>query len=213
MRIKIKTNHVNPLKDVFFPVEDDILFTVGRRTPKGVARGDACGMGHGILCEALLRVGDEKDYRPTSIKGHQHNFVQVVDPGCTKKERINELIGVKKMRDMNLISAGGFGNLDAMISQHPTQWSYPYSVNDMRKARAIPERSNFVWGYPEAAEDQGIDTFVDYTWQDMVAGKGANGPWQWTLLEVFPSGKTREILKVGEVPGSLIHDAVLISVG
>ena len=203
----------NPLKDVFFPVEDNILFTVGRRTDEGIARGDACGIEHGILCEALLRAGIEKDYRPTSVKGHQHIFTQVVNPTHTKKERANESIGVKRVSDMNLISAGGFGGLDAMISQHPTGWSYPYSVNNMKNARAIPERSNFVWGYPEVAEKQGIDISVDYTWQDMVAGKGGNGPWNWTLLEVFPSGETREILKIGEVPGSLIHDAVLISVG
>lgn len=44
-------------------------------------------------------------------------------------------------------------------------------------------------------------------------GREAKEPWQWTLLKVYPSGKTREILKVDEVPSDLLRDAVLITVG
>ena len=233
-------NTLNPLKDVFFPVKDDILFTVGRRTDEGVARGDACGIEHGKLCEALLCAGKDEDYHPMLVEGYQNTFVQMVSPESSKEDRANEQVGENfTVRDMNVISAGGIPNLDAMLSQHPTGLDYPYLVQSMRDARAIsgrsnyiwgypeatgmphsyhanraiPGRSNFAWGYPEAVEEQGINTSDGYTWQDMVSNKGATGPWQWTLLEVFPSGETREILKVGEVPGSLIHDAVLISVG
>ncbi len=208
-------NSENPLKDVFFPVKDNILFTVGRRTGKGVAKGDACSIEHGKLCDALLRAGKDEDYHCMPVEGYQNTFAQMVSPESSKEERTNEIVGGSfSVNDMNLISAGGFGNLDAMISQHPTGWDYPYLVKDMRDARTVPERSSFVWGYPEATEKQGYDVIPkSYTWQDMVAGKSSSGPWNWTLLEVFPSGETREILKVSEVPGSLIHDAVLISVG
>ena len=212
MRVKMKLEmDENPLKDVFFPVKKDILFTVGRRTDKGVARGDACCIEHGNLCEALLRAGEDEDYHFMPVKGYQNTFVQMVSPESSKEERADEMIGGNlTVKDMNGIFSGGFGNLDAMISQHPNGWNYFDPVGDMKEARAISGRSNFVWGYLEAAETKGIDISCDYTWQDMV---NSNEPWNWSLLEVFPSGETREILKVGEVPGSLIHDAVLISVG
>ncbi len=198
----------NPLKDFFFPREDDILFTVGKRTDEGVARGDACSIEHGKLCEALLRAGKDITYQLMPVDGGGKNvFAQVVNPSQTKNQRVGS------MKDMNGIFSGGFGNLDAMISQHPNGWDYPYLIKDMINARAIPGRSNFALGYPEAAKDHGIDISSDYTWQDMVAGKDSNGPWNWSLLKVFPSGKTREILTVDEVPASLIQDAVLISVG
>ena len=203
----------NPLKDFFFPGEDDIIFTVGKRTDKGVARGDVCGIKHGKLCEALLRAGKDEDYHAMLVKEYRNTFAQMVSPVSGKEERADELVGELTVRDMNGIFSGGISNLDAMLSQHPNGWDYPYPVNDMRKARAISGRSNFVWGYPEAAEEQGVDTSVDYTWQDIVAGKGSSGQWNWSLLKVFPSGKTREILTVDEVPASLIQDAVLISVG
>ena len=203
----------NLLKEVFFPVKDNILFTAGRRTDEGIARGDACGIEHVKLCEVLLRAGEDEDYHCFPIEGYQNTFIQMVSPESSKKERADEVVGENlTVRDMNGIFSGGFPNLDAIMSQHLTEWDYPYLVNDMRKARVIPNRSNLVWGYPEAVEEQGIIP-ADYTWSDMVSGKKARGPWNWSLLEVFPSGETREILKVGEVPGSLIHDAVLISVG
>jgi len=147
------------------------------------------------------------------VKGYQNTFIQMVNPESSKEERANEPVGELTVGDMNGIFSGGISNLDAMLSQHPTGWKYPYLVRDMRSARAIPGRSNFVWGYPEAAKEQEIDISVDYTWQDMVAGKESTGPWQWTLLKVFPGGKTREIVKVDEVPSALLKDAVLISVG
>ena len=197
----------NPLKEVFFPVEDDILFTVGRRTEEGVAEGDACGIEHGKLCKALLRAGKNENYHPMPVEGYEHSFAQVVNPTWIKQERAFETTG------MNGIFSGGFPNLDVMLAQHPTGWNYPYSVGEMRSARAIPGRSNLVWGYPEAAEEQGIDIAVDYFWQDMVTGQRPMGPWQWTLLKVFPSGKTRELLRADEVPSALLKDAVLISVG
>lgn len=203
----------NPLKDFFFPVGDDTLFTVGRRTNEGVASGDVCSIEYGKLCEALLRAGKDEDYHAMLVKEYRNTFAQMVSPISSKEERADELVGELTVRDMNGIFSGGISNLDAMLSQHPNGWDYPYPVNDMRKARAISGRSNFVWGYPEAAEEQGVDTSVDYTWQDIVAGKGSSGPWNWSLLKVFPSGKTREIFTVDEVPGSLIQDAVLISVG
>ena len=195
----------NPLKDVFFSVKDNILFTVERRTDEGVARDDACGIEYEKLCKALLRAGKDENYQPMFVNGEGENvFAQVVNPRQTKYQRANKVITAGLcVKDMNLLPAGGFGCLDSMISQHPTGWDHPYYVMDMVNARVIPGRSNFVWGYPEAVREQGIDVPVDYTWQDMVAGKGANGPWNWTLLEVFPSGETREILKVSEVPGSL----------
>lgn len=204
----------NPLKEVFFPMEDDIFFTVGRRTKEGVAKNDACSIEHGRLCEALLRAGKDEAYHFMPIKGYKNTFAQMVSPESSKEERADEMVGENlTVRDMNGIFSGGFSNLDAMISQHPTGWDYPYLVNDMKKARAISGRSNLVWGYPEAAEEHGIDVSLNYTWQSMIAGEYSKGPWNWTLLKVFPSGKTREILTVDEVPASLIQDAVLISVG
>lgn len=213
VKMEVELESENPLKDVFFPVKDDTLFTVGRRTEEGVAKGDACSIEHGKLCEALLRAGKDESHRCMPVEGYQNTFAQMVSPEQTKEERAYDIVHLNMVREMNGIFSGGFGNLDAMIAQHPTGWDRPYSVKDMRKARAIHGKSNLVWGYPEAAEDQYIDISSGYTWQDMVAGKDSNGPWNWTLLKVFPSGKTREILAVDEVPASLIQDAVLISVG
>src|SRR5680860_105497 len=212
----------NPLKDVFFPVKDDIIYSVGKRTPEGVSNGDACGIDHGKLCEALLRAGIETNYSAIPIEGYSNSFVQLVNPILTKDKRAWGVIVKYDVdsqgntaslyaRNFHGIYVGGLPNLDTMLSQYPNGWDY--TVEGMKKARAVPGRSNFVWGHPEAVEDQGINLSGGYTWQDMVAGKNSTGPWNWTLLKVFPSGDVREIFKVDEVPSSLIYDAVFISVG
>jgi len=202
----------NPLKEVFFPVERDILFTAGRRTEEGVARGDVSHLDGVAVGLALLKAGEEKIYDAMPVEGYINTFTQVVNPELKKEERADGKVGEGVVKDFHLIASGGLPNLDAMVGKHPNGWDYPYLVKDMKAARAIPNRVNIVWGYPEAVEAQGI-SLENYRWQDMVKGKEAKEPWQWTLLKVYPSGKTREILKVDEVPSDLLKDAVLITVG
>ena len=202
----------NTLKEAFFPVERDILFTAGRRTEEGVARGDVTALDGVAVGQALLKAGEEKKYDAVPVEGHVNTFAQVVNPELTKEQRANGKIGDQVVKDFHLIASGGLPNLDSMIGKHPTGWDSPYFVKDMKAARVIPNRVNIVWGYSEAVGEQRI-SLENYRWQDMVKGKEQKEPWQWTLLKVYPSGKTREILKVDEVPSDLLRDAVLITVG
>jgi len=209
----LKMEERNPLKEVFFPVVRDILFTAGRRTEKeGVTPGDVIALDATAVGQALLKAGEEKIYEAMPVEGYVNTYTQVVNPNLKKEERAKGKIGDQAVKDFHLIASGGLPNLDAMVGKHPNGWDYPYLVQNMKKARVIPQRVNIVWGYPEAVEDQGI-SLENYQWQDMVKGKEMKGPWQWTLLRVYPSGKTREILKVDEVPSDLLRDAVLITVG
>lgn len=146
----------NLLKEVFFPVERDILFTAGRRTEEGVAKGDVSALDGAAVGQALLKAGEEKKYEAMPVEGYINTFTQLANPEFTKEQRANGKVGEQSVKDFHLIASGGLPNLDAMLGKHPTGWDYPYLVKDMKAARVIPKRVNIVWGYPEAIEAQEI---------------------------------------------------------
>ena len=225
----------NKLKRVYFPkwmqtgsgddlsiTNYDTAWTFGNRTPEGVSIRDACSVDDGGLCDAVVKSGQKEQYGLEPIGGHYNCYVQIVDPNQTIKERkscvTNDPKNPKRLTDLDMFILGGLPNLDGVKAQCPgKEFDYPYYLKDMVPAR-IPERGrNIAWNYPESAIEQGIDLEEGYTWQDMVSGKGLKTPaWNWELLEIFPSGETKSILRVDEIPeggADLLHDAVMIYAG
>lgn len=192
-------------------------WTFGRRTDEGVSKGDACSIDYGRLCTGVLNAGKEKQYAAMPVPDHFECYAQIVNPGQTISDRKNSAVGARKVADFNRIILGGVPNLDGMKAQSPgKEFDYPYLVKDMVPAR-IPEKgTNISWNYPGSAEDEGIN-LAQYTWQDMVAGKDRKSKaWNWEVIEIFPSGKTKDVLRVDEIPPSgadLLHDAVLVYAG
>lgn len=220
----------NTLKAAYFPVwmvieldgqvqvaHYNTNWTFGRRTDDGVSKGDACSIDYGRLCDAILKAGKDEQYGPMHVKDHFECYAQVVNPEQTISDRKNTFVGGKKLTDYNRIILGGLPNLDGMRAQNPgEEFDYPHYLKDTIPAR-IPEKgTNIVWDYFGSAKEEGVD-LEKYTWQNMVAGKDRKSTaWNWELLEIFPSGKAKEILRVDEIPhggADLLHDAVLIYAG
>lgn len=195
----------------------DTHWTFGRRTDEGVSKGDACSIDYGRLCAGVLNAGKEKQYDAFSVPDHSECYVQIVNPEQKIADRKNSAVGARRVADFNRIILGGIPNLDGMKAQSPGEmFDYPYLVRDMISARVPKKGTNITWDYPGSAEEEGID-LAQYTWQDMVAGKDRKSKaWNWEVVEVFPSGKTKDVLRVDEIPPSgadLLHDAVLVYAG
>jgi hypothetical protein len=194
------------LKDLYKMSEEGVKpknmsFCIGGRNwvPGGnpqITLNDSVGVQHGILVTAADYAAKHGMYNPCKLPEEDYTncHLVVVDPDKTMKELGAMRVTEGALEEQGLIISGGLGNSIGMKAQFPgEQWSPQEDTMDkMYGAAIIPHRSHMYFDYPGAVLDQGLDP-AKYMWQEMIQGKGANGPWTWELKRVDANGKTRGV--------------------